>query len=447
MLVDFGLSKVGALSWSPDGTELAVSAQGAPFEAFEIHLINVDSATVKPLTHPPRYHFGDVMPVFSPGGHRLALVRGVTDDLQDIFVFTFGQEGLRQVTSDSVRIAGISWMPTGDAIVFSSQRRDPGGLWSISLDGQPPRLLASSVPGRQYENPTVASDGKRLAYSDRSSNLNIWRAFKPAGFQSLRSRPAVFSTYADSHPDISPDGERLVFRSNQSGHDEIWLADADGTNQSKLTAMSGSATAPKWSPDGTTIAFQGRAEGQSDIFLIDAQGGAPRRLTRSPDEDTLPQWSRDGSSVYFSSNRSGRWELWRISLDGEEPYQVTLSGGRFGMESHDGSELFFVKPDTLGIWKTALDALGEPELVFDELDASDWANWTVRESGIYFVRRLSYAPALTFRFFDSGREIKLVTLDNIPDQPALTAASDFSWFAFTQIDDEGGDLMILEGFE
>jgi Tol biopolymer transport system component/DNA-binding winged helix-turn-helix (wHTH) protein len=446
LLVNFGKSEVGSLDWSPDGQRLAISAKTTPFESFRIVVVGSDSATVHQLTEPPRYEFGDVFPAYSPDGRYLAFARGVTENLQDVFVYDFRDESIRQVTNDSTGIEGLDWMPDSRSIVFASQRQDPSGLWMIDLDGGEPTILGPPLPRTRYESPTVSPDGRKIVYSDHGLNVNVWRVFKPRGSQSLRSRPAVTSTYVDSNPDLSPDGRQIAFSSNRSGNREIWVADADGSNQTELTSLLGSATVPRWSPDGTQILFEWRNEGQSDIYVVDSSGAAATRITESPQEDTNPRWSYDGESIYFSSNRSGDWEMWRVGRDGSDARQLTWTGGRFGMGSADGQSLYFVRRDTVGIWKRSLDGSGGPGLVFDQLDPRDWANWATRPSGVYFVQRLPYAAALSFYFFESKRTIRLLTLGNIPHVPAFTAASDFSSFAYTQIDDSGGDLMLMEGF-
>ena len=73
----------------------------------------------------------------------------------------------------------------------------------------------------------------------------------------------------NSDPSWSPDGTRIAF----SRHSEIWVMNADGTNQTKLLD---SDQCPRWSPDGTKIAF----EGNGDIWVMNADGTNQRKLTK-----------------------------------------------------------------------------------------------------------------------------------------------------------------------
>ena len=65
------------------------------------------------------------------------------------------------------------------------------------------------------------------------------------------------STMADHGPTISPDGARIAFSSGRTGIEQIWVADADGSNPRQLTFFESGlcATSPGFSPDGRWIAF------------------------------------------------------------------------------------------------------------------------------------------------------------------------------------------------
>ena len=126
---------------------------------------------------------------------------------------------------------------------------------------------------------------------------------------------------------------------------EIWLADADGGNPTRLTrgphAFQGS---PRWSPDGRLIAFDSRTDdGRWDIWVIGADGSYLRQLTHDPGDENLPSWSHDGRFVYFTSNRSGRAEIWRVASGGGPIEQVTRDGGCTPFESADGRTLYYMR--------------------------------------------------------------------------------------------------------
>ena len=151
-------------------------------------------------------------------------------------------------------------------------------------------------------------------------------------------------------PRLSPDGRRLVFGSERSGAlEEIWVAEADGSNPQQLTHGPGRAQgSPSWSPDGRRIVFDSFADDTHfHIWMIDADGGPPRRLTTQAGDERVPTWSRDGRWIYFSSEQgAAARDLWRVSADGKTSERLIRgASGPFACESNDGKNLLFQPRD------------------------------------------------------------------------------------------------------
>lgn len=104
---------------------------------------------------------------------------------------------------------------------------------------------------------------------------------------------------------------RIAFVSVRDGNAEIYTANPDGTNQTRLTDTPAvQELTPAWSPDGTRLAFTGatasRAAGgtsvnvTADIYVINADGGGLRRLTNNSAYNSAPVWSPDGARIAFT---------------------------------------------------------------------------------------------------------------------------------------------------
>jgi Tol biopolymer transport system component len=199
------------------------------------------------------------------------------------------------------------------------------------------------LAARAAFQPFTAQSHDRLGFSRRLWDPDVYR-LQFGGAPS----PLIVSPSKERYAQYSPDGRRIAFQSERSGdREEVWLADADGSNPTRLTRGPGIwQGSPNWSPDGRTISFDSRSDdGQWDIWRIDVDGSGLRQLTREPSDENLPSFSRDGRWAYFTSNRTGRSEVWRVPAVGGAEEQVTHEGGWAPFESLDGRSLYYLRSD------------------------------------------------------------------------------------------------------
>ena len=129
---------------------------------------------------------------------------------------------------------------------------------------------------------------------------------------------------------IAPTG-RIVFVSNRDGNAEIYVMDADGSDQTRLTNNSEQMddNHPAWSTDGSKIAFVSTRDGyQPEIYVMNADGSNQTRLTYDQAGDYYPVWSPDGQKIAFVSDRDGKYKTCVMNADGS--YQTCLSDSELG---------------------------------------------------------------------------------------------------------------------
>jgi Tol biopolymer transport system component/serine/threonine protein kinase len=438
-------------TWSPDGSSLVIADTGSPNEPFSLYLLSIETGERRRLTFPPAKLLGDNGPSLSPDGRTLAFSRSVDDDVSDLYLLALS-EGLKtlgepkRLTFSHRDTIHPVWTPDGQELIFSSGNFNRRNLWRIAASGssQPQRLASVGEGGNDL---AISRLGNRLAYSHVIDDSNIWRLELP-GRKAKTNLPVMLisSTRVDQQPDFSPDGKKIAFCSDRSGNDEIWVCDSDGLDAVKLTSFGGPlVTTPRWSPDGERIAFDSSAEGQFDIYIVNANGGRPQRLTTDPANDGNPRWAQDGRWIYFDSKRTGQGQVWKIPANGGAAVQVTKKGGFAPVESLDGKFLYYVKAlFTTSVWSVPVEG-GEEIKVLESL--STFMNMAVVRDGIYFVPTQNVSKASSIQFFSfATRKIKPIATMEKTAGVGLAVSPEGGWILYTQVDQRGGDLMLVENF-
>ena len=392
-----------ALSWSPDERWLA-AAKGASGEepAGGIYMISISTGEARAVTF-PKAPAADKSPAFSPDGRQLAYASCVGSPgtpMCDLRVVRLDSDARplgtpRKLPVPLASAFGLAWSPDGRWIVFSQ-----GSLWRVRADGSaPPELLGFGL-GR---SPSFAGARDRLAFVT-GGGTDIYE-FQEGG----SPLPLIQSAIHDIQPQFSADGDRIAFASDRGRGgtiQEIWIANADGSNPVQVTHGPGNQQGyPGWSPaDKRTIVFDSRAEnGHADIWTIDASGSNLRPITHDPAEDILPSFSHDGKYIYFSSNRTGRFEIWRTPATGKGPDEpLTHNGGSFPHESWDGEVLYYKRGE--------MDdgpLFGRPTAGGDEqpiLPCVVSFGYAVAPGGIFYHQCGIDSPMRSLRYWDATTE-------------------------------------------
>lgn len=139
----------------------------------------------------------------------------------------------------------------------------------------------------------------------------------------------------------------IAFTSERDGNDEIYVMNADGSHQTRLTNDPASDREPAWSPDGSRIAFASNRDGTFQIYLMNADGSSLTRLTNDPATDDQPAWSIDGRKIAFTSDRDGSANIYSMNADGSSATRLTAHAAPmevgFAAWSPDGTRIAYVE--------------------------------------------------------------------------------------------------------
>ena len=233
--------------WSPDGTKFVyASLRSIPDPIFTLGdyvlvVRNADGSGGRALAY--LNHVFVPVPSWSPDGSRIAFVSNVVGSGLQIFVVNADGTGLRQFANLSVNI-GVAWSPDGSKIALSAYGGAKYNIFVLDVNDAT-RTQLTSTPGG-----------------------------------------------TDREPAWSPDGSRIAFVSDRDGDDEIYVMNADGSGQIRLTTSAGLDLWPAWSPDGSQIAFDSHRDGNIQIYVMNVDGSGQLPITRDAWNDMMPSWAR-----------------------------------------------------------------------------------------------------------------------------------------------------------
>lgn len=318
---------------SPDGKLLAFVAD-YPSEESAVLVVNADGTGERKLAarQGPAFFWAVA---WSPDGKSIACA-GKTGNSRYFDVVEVGIEdgAERPITSQGWDlITDIAWLSDGSGLLLiaSDQEKGSNGIWFLYPDGKARRVTNDL---NNYVGLSLTADSNALVTMEKNLFMHIWT--QPDG-EPERAREIISgSATRDGLSGISwtPDG-RIVYSSFASGSPDIWIMDADGSNQKQLTVDLGSDRfGLSVSPDGRYILFPSfhAGNGNTNIWRVDIDGSHPKQLTNGNGIELNPFCSPDGKWVLFSTEGTQKW---KVPIDGGAPAQLT---GRY-------SDILDVSPD------------------------------------------------------------------------------------------------------
>jgi Tol biopolymer transport system component len=206
----------------------------------------------------------------------------------------------------------------------------------------------------QHKTPDGVSVGPKIVFGSARNNGNH-DVFVMDADGSNQTQLTTSLAY-DDQPKWSPDGSKIVFMSGRDGNLEIYSMNANGTGQTRLTTNAVSDGFPSWSPDGTRIAFvSGNLNDPNtfEIFVMNADGTNRTQLTSDSLVDAVPSWSPDSAKIIFMSGPSifdpNNFEIFTISSNGTNRTRLTTNSLADGQASYspNGTKILFASGDVM----------------------------------------------------------------------------------------------------
>jgi dipeptidyl aminopeptidase/acylaminoacyl peptidase len=269
----------------------------------------------------PTLSWNDEIPQWSPDSRTVAF----TSKGQVYTVDAAG--GLPKKLTDYVTSTwGPHWMPDSQYIIIGLERHDADQLAITDLSGKQLRMLTNAADGDHWD-PRSSPDGKSVAFVFRRYD-DINRTdicIVDVETSEIRTVYGQSKTRAWA-PRWSPDGEWLAFISQQSGHDDIWLAHPDGTGLRQVTELGLDIVEFAWAPNGKNMACTVNRGGSFELGILTVKTGNVEIIRDTPGVHTNPNWSPGGVFVTFEFESPTQFpDLYRIHTATGLVTQLTFS--------------------------------------------------------------------------------------------------------------------------
>jgi TolB protein len=263
--------------------------------------------------------FASGFPAVSPDGRQLVVSertgRGNPDDRTALVVWNADGTNPRRIFRGEGSVMGPQWSPDGRTIVFGAgsyflaRKGRPAQIMVVRPDGSEARALPTGSKNAGF--PSWSPDGTQVVYrywSDTAGGLRIINV-KDGAVRTL-------TTGYDNFPMWSPRGDVIAFSRAADDDFDIYTIRPDGSDVRRLTDAKGNDSHPAWSPDGRRILFSSSRFGFKDeaplfdipqpygeLFVMNADGSDQRPLTDNRWEEGTPSWAPDPAATKTSSAR------------------------------------------------------------------------------------------------------------------------------------------------
>jgi len=423
---------------SPDNKTLAFHGYEEPADSSGIYFLDLTNPDSQPYRFSCSNNCGyrDRDFAFSPDGKHIAVTRRVNTFNENLFLVDLATQEATQLSFGEEDIVGLTWHPDGTRIIYAAQRADIRKGYMLDIETK--RSTAINIDGFSY--PEFSRNSHELFFQQRSEKYTLTSL---ALNDDVASTPFPIIESADSHhyPNYSNATQKIAYVSNESGFNELWIADKQGQNRQQITFLKKSVRYPYWSHDGKKIAFlaPNESETQDKIYIYDLSTEKLSELNSPHQNHNRPTWTFDDTGIITAVYADEYTDLHIINIASGESKRITHSGARFGIMTSPTTLLF--TQEKSGLWQKEL---GDNNLPLNKISGKKFKttySWVNTAKGVYYVRTFSRHLHITFFDFDTQTFTPIVklptrsinargTLSYVPEDDLLL----FTHAAFPQAD-------------
>ena len=212
----------------------------------------------------------------------------------------------------------------GIASTWISYITRTGSSYSLAVKSMDPRSERHVMTDDEViTTPAWSPDGDRIVFTSfQSGNGDLWcYSFSDASARSILSSPGL-----NSSPAWSSNGESIALTLSRGGNVDIYVLDPASGETNRLTLRGSIETSASFSPNGRQIVFTSDRIGYPQLYIMDSSGGTAMRATRSHSYCDSPSWSPDGDRIAYTARVGSNFHIFVMDADGSNIRQVTFEG-------------------------------------------------------------------------------------------------------------------------
>jgi YD repeat-containing protein len=293
----------------------------------QIFVMNADGSGLVRLTYSGAH---DDNPRWSPNGTKILFQSdrdNATTGYMDIYVMNANGGGVTRLTANVNDNCLANWSPDGTKIVFESLRNGTNyQIYTMNADGS--NQVNLTYTSSNDTEPSWSPDGSKIAFASDRDHSGYADIYVMSANGSGQTRLTfVDAPYANEQPSWSRDGSKIAFASTRDSILEQWQETDD-------------FEIPE---DDGQIFNRSLLHVNKEVYVMNANGFGQTRLTNELANDEWPSWSPDGSKIVFTSDRERENadptpQVWTMNADGTGLVNISSNGaGEYSASWTSGS--------------------------------------------------------------------------------------------------------------
>ena len=316
---------------------------------------------------------GNIHPVFSPEGDKLAYLQSISDYLSSNALTVMDiKTGEKKILTGPIA-SSLSWSPDGRYLAFAKQtdlQANGSSYYDIYVYDLKRHKTLQLTKGLRASNPDWSHDGRKLVFVVHSDGLTNLFTLTLDEFVWIKKKKLWHTRYYDLYrhellekiPEDKKKEWKHYFRKV-----EIWGQDIE-----QLTRFTDGRQIyhPRWSPDDSFIVFDTSIDFCRDIARIPAAGGEMEFVLNAACDERYPSFRPGSSEIFYASDETGIYNIYSYNPEtGERKAHTNVTGGAFMPSINSRGDLAYslYKDQSYKIhWIQKVNEIPREYLTYDE---------------------------------------------------------------------------------